>query len=122
MKLDTNSIIESLLIYTVSFGTTLLILSFIKKINNLINNNQKNENNFVNINFYENAPLRLFCVFNIFTSILFNNRIIKIRNIYKPIISSMVNNFNFIILVIFIFQIKTKKKFLINQISFLNKL
>ena len=60
MKTDTNSIIESLLIYTVSFGTTLLILSFIKKINNLINNNQKNENNFVNINFYENAPLDYF--------------------------------------------------------------
>ena len=60
MKTDTNSIIESLLIYTLSFGTTLLFFSFMKKIYNLINNNQKNENNFVNINFYENAPLDYF--------------------------------------------------------------
>jgi len=60
MITDTDNIINSILIYTLSFGFTLLFFSFIKKIYNLINSNQKNEKNFVNINFYDNAPIDYF--------------------------------------------------------------
>lgn len=60
MITDIDNIINNIFIYTLSFGFTLLFFSFMKKIYNLINNNQKNENNFLDINFYENAPLDYF--------------------------------------------------------------
>lgn len=60
MITDIDNIINNIFIYTLSFGFTLLFFSFMKKIYNLINNNKKNENNFLDINFYENAPLDYF--------------------------------------------------------------
>lgn len=116
MIIDTNSSIENLLIYTLSFGTTLLFFSFMKKIFNLINNNKKNENNFLDINFYEHAPLDYF-VFLIY--LLLSYLIIESLKLETFISQLLVIWLTTLILSFLLFSYfrskPKKKKFLLNR-------
>ena len=87
MKTDINNLIKSVLLYTLSFSTGLLLITYFLQVPHLVTGNRKIVNEYYNKNFLKNVPLDyLFVLIYLLVSYLFIE-LLKLKTVAEQVLA-----------------------------------